>query len=69
MKLRTMARCSPEDLRNELSRLAQEEIESVKAETFLGRPNEGGLLHQEQRLKRIREVSDELLSFFHSSAG
>jgi hypothetical protein len=45
-----------------------EEIESVNAETFLGRPDAEGLLQQEQRLKRIRERSAELLLALKRSA-
>ena len=63
-----MARRSPEELRNELSRLMLEEIDTVNAETFLGRPDEEVLLQQEQRLKRIREVSAELLLALKRSA-
>ena len=63
-----MASRNPEDLRNELSRLMLEEIESVNAETFLGRPDAEGLLQQEQRLKRIREGSAELLLALKRSA-
>lgn len=63
-----MASRSLDELRTELSRLMLEEIESVNAETFLGRPDEEGLLQQEQRLKRIREVSAELLLALKRSA-
>ena len=57
-----MASRSLEELRNELSRLMLEQIESVNAETFLGRPDEEALLQQEERLKRIREVSAAFLA-------
>ena len=53
---------SPEELRDELSRLMLEQIESVDAETFLGKPDEEALLQQEERLKRIREVSAAFLA-------
>jgi hypothetical protein len=56
-----MASRSPEELRDELSRLMLEQIESVDAETFLGKPDEEALLQQEERLKRIREVSAAFL--------
>jgi len=61
IKSRTMATRSLDELRDELNRLMLEHIESVNAETFLGRLNEEALLQQEARLKRIREVSAELL--------
>jgi hypothetical protein len=63
-----MAGRSLEELRDELNRLMQEHIESVKAETFLGRLDEEALLQQEQRLKRIREVSADLLLALRRSA-
>ena len=53
---------SPEELRDELSRLMLEQIESVDAETFLGKPDEEALRQQEERLKRIREVSAAFLA-------
>jgi hypothetical protein len=61
MKALTMASRSLEDLRDELNRLMLEHIESMNAETFLGRLDEEALLQEAQRLKRIREVSAELL--------
>jgi hypothetical protein len=57
-----MASRSLEDLRDELNRLMLEHIESVNAETFLGKPDEEVLLQQEERLKRIREVSAAFLA-------
>jgi hypothetical protein len=60
VKAQTMASHSLEELRGELNRLMLEHIESVNAETFLGSDDED-LQRQEQRLKRIREVSAELL--------
>jgi hypothetical protein len=52
---------SLEELRDELRRLMLEHIESLKEETFLGLSKEN-LREQEERLKRIREVSADLLS-------
>jgi hypothetical protein len=52
-----MGERSLEELRDELNRLMQAHIESVKNETFTGRLNEEELRQQEDRLKRIREVS------------
>ena len=63
-----MASRSPEELRDELSRLMLEQIESVDAETFLGKPDEEALLQQEERLKRIREVSAAFLAALRRSA-
>jgi hypothetical protein len=59
---------SPDGLRDELSRLMQEHIESVKAETFLGRLDQEALMQQEERLKRIREVSAAFLAALRRSA-
>jgi hypothetical protein len=47
---------SAKDLQDELSRLMLEQIESLKTETFVGFTSEA-LRQQEERLKRIREVS------------
>lgn len=63
-----MANRSLEELRDELNRLMLEHIESVKAETFLGRLDEEALLQQEERLKRIREVSAAFLAALRRSA-
>jgi hypothetical protein len=52
-----MSERSLEELRDELNRLMQAHIESVKNETFTGRLNEEELRQQQDRLKRIREVS------------
>jgi hypothetical protein len=52
---------SLEELRDELRRLMLEHIESLKDETFLGVSKEK-LREQEERLKRIREVSADLLA-------
>jgi hypothetical protein len=48
------------ELRNELSRLMLEHIESLKQEAF-GGLSEELLREQEERLKRIREVSADFL--------
>jgi len=51
---------SVEKLRDELTRLMQEHIESMQQRTFLGiTPAE--LLRERQRLQRIREVSADFL--------
>jgi hypothetical protein len=63
-----MASRSLEELRDELNRLMLEHIESMKAETFLGRLDEEALRQQAERLKRIREVSAELLLALRRSA-
>ena len=52
---------SIEDLRYELDRLMREHIESMKKQVFLGRDEER-FREQEQRLKRIREVSADYLA-------
>ena len=57
-----MGERSLEQLRDELNRLMQEHIESVENETFTGRLNEEELRQQEERLKRIREVSADYLA-------
>jgi radical SAM superfamily enzyme YgiQ (UPF0313 family) len=68
IKPRTMANRSVDELRDELKRLMQEHIESVDAETFLGRPDEEAWLQEQARLKRIREVSAELILALRRSA-
>lgn len=50
-----------EELREELSRLMREHIESLNQETF-GGLNDELLRQQEERLKRIREVSADFLA-------
>jgi CRISPR/Cas system-associated endoribonuclease Cas2 len=57
-----MGERSLEQLRDELNRLMQEHIESVENETFTGRLNEEELRQQEERLKRIREISADYLA-------
>jgi hypothetical protein len=49
------------ELRNELARLMEEQLESLKSETFVGRGKEQ-FREQDQRLNRIREVSADLLA-------
>ena len=52
---------SAEDLGDELNRLMEEQIESLKKQTFEGR-DEQLLRQHEQRLKRIREVSADFIA-------
>ena len=52
---------STEEIRDELERLMQEQIASLRAETF-GGLREGELREQQERLKRIRELSADYLS-------
>jgi len=52
---------SVEELHDELHRLMAEQIESLKRQTF-GPVDEEELRQQEERLKRIREVSADLLA-------
>jgi len=49
------------ELREELNRLMSEQMDSLKRQTFLG-VDENELKQQEARLKRIREVSADLLA-------
>ncbi len=56
-----MDRRGVEELREELGRLMQEHLESLNQQTFGGLTDEL-LLQQEERLKRIREVSAEFLA-------
>lgn len=56
-----MAGRSAAELRTELSRLLEEQINSLKKQTFLGL-DEAELSRQEVRLKRIREVSADFLA-------
>jgi hypothetical protein len=50
-----------EELRDQLNRLLMEEIESLKKQTF-GGLNPEELREQEERLKRIRELSADYLA-------
>jgi hypothetical protein len=56
-----MAGRSAAQLREELSRLLEEQMESLRKQTFLGL-DEAELSQQEARLKRIREVSADFLA-------
>ncbi len=56
-----MAGHSAEEIREELNRLLSEQIDSLKRQTFGGiEPAE--MLEQEERLKRIREVSADYIA-------
>jgi len=48
-------------LQQELRRLMEEQVDSLKAQTFIGISQEE-LRNQDERLKRIREVSADLLA-------
>ena len=52
---------SIEEIRDELAQLMLAQIESLKDQTFVGVSREE-LRQQDERLKRIREVSAELLA-------
>ncbi len=56
-----MAGRSLEEIRDELERLMMEQIESLRGQTFGGLSQEE-LRKQDERLKRIREVSADFLS-------
>ena len=56
-----MAGRSLEEIRDELERLMLEQVESLKAQTFGGLSQEE-LRKQDDRLKRIREVSAAFLA-------
>lgn len=56
-----MESSNAEELRSQLNRLLMEEIESLKKQTF-GGLNEEELREQEERLKRIRELSADYLA-------
>jgi molybdopterin converting factor small subunit len=49
------------ELREELTRLMEEQLENLKDQTFLG-VNDRALRRQEEQLKRIREVSADFLA-------
>jgi hypothetical protein len=49
------------ELRTELSRLMQAQLESLRSETFVGMSKEE-FREQDERLNRIREVSADLLA-------
>jgi hypothetical protein len=52
---------STEEIREELEGLMREQIESLKAQTF-GGLSEEELREEQERLKRIRELSADYLS-------
>jgi len=56
---------SSKELSDELNRLMMEQIESVKKQTFVGL-DEKELRQQEDRLKRIREISADFLAALES---
>jgi hypothetical protein len=56
-----MAGRSAAELREELGRLMEDQMESLKRQTFLGL-DKVELRQQEERLKRIREVSADFLA-------
>jgi hypothetical protein len=56
-----MAARSTAELREELGRLMEEQMESLKRQTYLGL-DKVELRRQEERLKRIREVSADFLA-------
>ena len=62
-----MAGRSLEEIRDELERLMLEQVESLKAQTFGGLSQEE-LRKQDDRLKRIREVSAAFLAALRRSA-
>ena len=59
---------SAEELRDELNRLMLEEIECLKKQTF-GGLDEEELRLQEERLKRIREVSADFIATLQRQQG
>jgi hypothetical protein len=56
-----MVRRKAAELRQELSRLMEEQVESLRTQTYLG-IDPAELKKQEERLKRIREVSADFLA-------
>lgn len=56
-----MAERSVEELRDELNRLMEEQMESLRKQTF-GGLDEEELRQHEERLKRIRELSADFLA-------
>jgi hypothetical protein len=59
---------SIEEIRDELERMMREQIESLKAQTFGGLSDEE-LREQQERLKRIRELSADYLSAVKKNRG
>jgi hypothetical protein len=56
------------EMRDELRRLMLEQVESLKAQTY-GGLNEQGLREEDERLKRIREVSADYLAALKDGSG
>jgi len=59
---------STEEIRDELEGLMREQIESLQAQTF-GGLSEEELREQQERLKRIRELSADYLSAVKRNRG
>jgi hypothetical protein len=59
---------STEEIRDELEEVMREQIESLKAQTF-GGLSEEELREQQERLKRIRELSADYLSAVKRNRG
>ena len=57
-----------EKLREELQRLMMEQVESLRAETFGGASREE-IRRQDERLKRIREISADLMAALRNRKG
>ena len=60
-----MARRSARELREELNRLMEEQVESLQRQTYLGLDKEEAR-RQEKRLKKIRELSADFLAALKS---
>ncbi|HLZ40614.1 MAG TPA: hypothetical protein VKQ11_06625 [Candidatus Sulfotelmatobacter sp.] len=56
-----MERSTPSEIRDELQRLIQQQLESLRAQTF-GGLSEEELREQDERLKRIRELTADYAS-------
>jgi hypothetical protein len=61
LREKVMAGRSAAELREELGRLMEEQMESLRRQTFLGL-DAVELRRQEERLRRIREVSADFLA-------
>jgi hypothetical protein len=64
----SMARRTLEQMRDELRRLMLAQVESLKAQTY-GGLNEQQLREEDERLKRIREVSADYLAALKDGSG
>ena len=62
-----MAGRNEDEVRDELNRLLAEEIESLKKQTFGGLDQEG-FKQQEDRLRRIRELSGDYLAILKNKS-